>query len=101
MTQFVLTAIFFVVMFIMLLMPVGFQNAFAVLIGHDSVNNKHILIDINTGEATDLGPTTFTSGIAGMASTRAPVDTATSPTDATVFNHPTGTIFGVYRDKTD
>ncbi len=79
----------------------SFEGSPAKLVGHDSVNNKHILIDVTTGEATDLGPTTFTSGIAGLATSRAPTDTATSPTDATVFTHPTGTLFGVYQDKTD
>ena len=86
---------------VLLLMSVGTQNAFAELVGHDGKNNKHILIDIATGEATDLGPTTFTSMFSGLATTRAPVDTKTSPTDATVFTHPAGTIFGVYRDVTD
>jgi len=68
------------------------------LIGHDGLNNKHILININTGEATDLGPTTFTSTVSGLAATRAPVDTATSPTDNTPITHPGGTLFGIYRD---
>jgi len=86
---------------ILLLMPVAAQNAFAELVGHDGKNNKHILIDIATGEATDLGPTTFNSRASGLAATRGPVDTATSPTDATVITHPVGTLFGVYRDGTD
>jgi len=68
------------------------------LIGHDADNSKHILIDIATGAATNLGPTTFDSFTSGLAASRDLVDTATSPTDDTPLTHPGGTLFGVYRD---
>jgi len=71
------------------------------LIGHDNDNHNHILIDINSGTATILGSTTFDSLGSGLASSRNPVDTRTSPDDDTVITFPGGTHFGVYRDGSD
>ncbi len=62
------------------------------LFGHDNVNHTMIKIDIQTGLAEVVGPTTFQSGASGMATS-----TAAVPGPGGVTYSP-GTHFGLIRD---
>lgn len=87
------------------MVPQGIKSAVAVqrrepqnLFGHDTTNHLLLKIDTATGEATVVGPTSFESGMAGMATSRGPVPSPTRPP----FNgvpFETGTLFGLLRDN--